>query len=154
MSTVIEATAPPVVHGEQRRSWAAVFALARFEAREHRARIIRELDVESVAAELTRDGLGDFRVILNDHHLHARGGVHRDPQRLAEGGRKYNRASLFVQPAIAVALSASTASLSRRRRTEAGIGLTNTSSAPASRHAPRTSSSSAPLSTAQYTLVP
>lgn len=34
MSTVIEATAPPVVHGEQRRSWAAVFALARFEARE------------------------------------------------------------------------------------------------------------------------
>ncbi|MGW2568790.1 ABC transporter permease [Streptomyces sp. NPDC001537] len=34
MSTVIEATAPPVVHGEQRRSRAAVFALARFEARE------------------------------------------------------------------------------------------------------------------------
>lgn len=34
MSTVMEATAPPVVHGEQHRSWAAVFALARFEARE------------------------------------------------------------------------------------------------------------------------
>ncbi|MFF4802707.1 ABC transporter permease [Streptomyces sp. NPDC001351] len=34
MTTVMEATAPPVVHGEQRRSWAAVFALARFEARE------------------------------------------------------------------------------------------------------------------------
>ncbi|MGW2722187.1 ABC transporter permease [Streptomyces sp. NPDC001492] len=34
MSTVMEETAAPVVHGEQRRSWAAVFALARFEARE------------------------------------------------------------------------------------------------------------------------
>ncbi|MEV6942058.1 ABC transporter permease [Streptomyces sp. NPDC051172] len=34
MTTVMEATAPPVVHGEQRRSRAAVFALARFEARE------------------------------------------------------------------------------------------------------------------------
>ncbi|MGW3120589.1 ABC transporter permease [Streptomyces sp. NPDC001107] len=34
MSTLMEATAPPVVHGERHRSWAAVFALARFEARE------------------------------------------------------------------------------------------------------------------------
>ncbi|GAA3843170.1 ABC transporter [Streptomyces coacervatus] len=34
MSAVMEATAPPVVRGEQRRTWAAVFALARFEARE------------------------------------------------------------------------------------------------------------------------
>ncbi|WP_411151948.1 ABC transporter permease [Streptomyces sp. A30] len=34
MNTVMEATAPPVVHSEPRRPWAAVFALARFEARD------------------------------------------------------------------------------------------------------------------------
>ncbi|PAZ13204.1 ABC transporter permease [Streptomyces sp. SA15] len=34
MNAVMEATAPPVVHSEPRRAWAAVFALARFEARD------------------------------------------------------------------------------------------------------------------------